>query len=269
MGMGLREIMTSLRSWFVVWMSLVCVGMGPVYAQKGSGRSAADAAEQLFAMANQARARAGAPPLAWDPALAAAARKHCERMVAEGPIEHQYRGEADLSERASVAGAHFGLIEENIALGPYPAEIHEGWMNSPGHRRNMLNPDVDMVGIAVIARGGSMYAVEDFSKGVAVLTRSQVEAKVSGLIHTSGLAIRPDPRDARAACDLNHGMPSTPKERQPGFIMRWQSADLGRLPQALVDRLGSREYRIASVGACSPQGDQTAFTQYRVAVLLY
>ncbi len=85
----------------------------------------------------------------------------------------------------------------------------------------------------------------------------------------SGLSIRNDPRDARAACDMDHGLPRTLTGNQPGFVMRWQGAELGQLPQQLVNRLGSREYQLASVGACSPQGDQQAFTQYRIAVLLY
>jgi uncharacterized protein YkwD len=52
--------------------------------------------------------------------LAAAARRHCLRMAAEGPISHRYEGEPDLSERAAQAGAHFSLIEENVAVGPDP-----------------------------------------------------------------------------------------------------------------------------------------------------
>lgn len=261
--------MTYLERSLVVLALVVCLATSQSNAQRVTGRGQGDAAERLFAMANQARARTGAPPLTWDPALAAAARKHCERMVAEGPISHRYGGEPDLSERASIDGAHFSLIEENIAVGSYPAEVHEGWMNSPGHRRNLLNPEVDHVGISVIMRGSTMYAVADYSKGVAVLSRVQIEGKVAGLVHMSGLAIRQDPRDARAACELNRGMPSTLTGNQPGFIMRWQSADLGRLPQELVNRMGSRQYHLASVGACTPQGDQTEFTQYRVAVLLY
>lgn len=261
--------MTYIARGLVVWAALVCVGSLQANAQRGGVRGEGGAAEQLFALANQSRAREGAPPLAWDAALAAAARKHCERMVAEGPISHRYGGEPELSERASLDGAHFSLIEENIAVGSYAAEIHEGWMNSPGHRRNLLNPEVDRVGISVIMRGRSMYAVADYSKGVAVLSRTQIEAKVGGLVHMSGLSIRNDARDARAACELDRGLPRTMTGNQPGFIMRWQSADLGTLPQQLVDRMGSREYRMASVGACTPQGNQTEFTQYRVAVLLY
>ncbi len=245
------------------------MGLAQLNSQRSSGRGEAGAAEQLLAMANQARAQAGAGPLAWDPALAAAARKHCDRMVAEGPLSHRYSGELDLSERASLAGAHFGLIEENIAVGTYPGEIHEAWMNSPGHRSNLLNPEVDHVGIAVIARGGDLYAVADYERAVAVLSPSQVEAHIAELLHKSGMKTRADAAYARAACALEKGFPHSPGGEQPQFIMRWQGADLDHLPQQLVDRMGSRHYLYASVGSCPAGGNQTAFTQYRIAVLLY
>ncbi len=175
---GFNDDMTYLQRLFSVLAVLVWMGASQLPAQRGMAGAEAGAAEQLLAMANQSRAQAGAPPLVWDAALAAAARKHCQRMVAEGQIAHRYGGEPDVSERASLAGAHFGLIEENIAVGSYPAQIHDGWMNSPGHRRNLLNPEVDRVGIALIASRGNLYAVADYSKGVAVLTRSQIEGKV-------------------------------------------------------------------------------------------
>ena len=248
---------------------LICAGAVNLAAQGGPAHAKTDAAEQLFAMGNHARVEAGASPLAWDPALAAAAKKHCERMVSEGAIAHRYSGELDLSERAALAGAHFGLIEENIAVGSYPAEIHEGWMHSPGHRKNLLNPAVDHVGIAVIESHGSLYAVTDFETAVRVLSSAQIESSVAKLVHMSGLNLRTDPRDARAACQLDRGLPSTLTGGQPKFVMRWQGDDLEHLPQSLVEHLGSREYHLADVGSCPPRGEQTAFTQYRIAVLLY
>jgi hypothetical protein len=51
--------------------------------------------------------------------------------------------------------------------------------------------------------------------------------------------------------------------------MRWQGADLSHLPRALGSKLASKEYHKAAVGSCSPQGQQDAFTAYRLAVLLY
>lgn len=227
------------------------------------------AAEQLLALANKARADAGAPLLGWDPALAIAALRHCQRMAAEGPIAHRYGGEMSLSERARAAGAHFSLIEENVAVGAYPAQIADAWLHSPEHRANLLNPKVDRVGIGVVESNGALYAVEDFDRGVEVLSAAQVERQVEGLMRVSGIAIRPSHSDARAACAMSHGLPSRLSGGTPLFVMRWQGADLSRLPSQLTDRLAGGQYRSAAVGACAAESSQSDFTMYRVAVLLY
>jgi hypothetical protein len=228
-------------------------------------------AEQLLALANQSRAQAGAGPLQWDAALAEAAMRHCRRMASEGELSHRYGGEPALSDRAAAAGAHFSLVEENIAVGSYATQIHEGWMHSPGHRANMLNPQVNRVGIAVIAAQGVLFAVQDFSEAVPVLAATQVEGRVADLIRMSGVAIRKDPNDARLACRMDNGVPGNLNYGEPGFIMRWQGADLDHLPQALVNKLGSGRYTQADVGSCPAANleGEGAFTSYRVAVLLY
>jgi len=223
-------------------------------------------AEQLMALANQARAQAGAGPLHWDPALAEAALAHCALMVAKGPISHQYPGELGLAARTAQAGAHFGLIEENVAVGPDADTIHQEWMHSPGHRTNLLNPAVDRVGIAVLASRGILYAVADYSHAVRSLSQSQVEAAIANLIRVSGIAILADPTVARSYCATDHGPPGS---KSPGFIMFWQGPDLTRLPQQLVDRLSSGRYHRAAIGNCPTENAQNAFTAYRIAVLLY
>jgi hypothetical protein len=237
------------------------------FAQNADGASVSTAAEQLFALANNARAEQGAAPLRWDPALAAAALRHCYRMAKEGPIAHRYGGEADLAQRASQAGAHFGLIEENVAIGPTASVIQGEWMRSPGHRSNLLNPAIDHVGIAVVASRGVLYAVADYSREVQQLRASEVEARVAGLIRPSGVSVAPDHAVARAACATDTGYPRSANP-PPGFIMRWQDAELTQLPQALVDHLATGRYSRAAVGSCGAQ-EQGSFSAYRVAVLLY
>ncbi|MGA8089824.1 MAG: CAP domain-containing protein [Terracidiphilus sp.] len=224
---------------------------------------------QLMALANQARAAAGAPPLSWDNALAEAARKHTLRMVAEGPIAHRYPGELELSERAGLAGVHFDLVEENVAIGPTPVVIHDEWMHSTGHRENMLNPEVDRVGIAVIASRGVLYATADYAHGVQAFSQTQIEERVAKLIRPSGVAIGGSAPLARAACAMESGMPRSTGSMQPLFVMRWQDSDLSHLPKKLADQLASGRYREASVGSCDPSGAVGTFTAYRVAVLLY
>jgi hypothetical protein len=189
-------------------------------------------------------------------------------MAAEGSIEHRYPGEPDLTERTGLAGARFQLIEENIALGAYPLKIHQAWLQSPGHRANLLNPEVDSVGIAVVASHGSLFAVEDFSRSVPQLTDAQVESAVTSLIRPSGITILRDSTDARAACTRDHGLPAS-VSAQPLFVMRWQGGDLSELPAKLTSRLASRQYRQAAIGSCAPLDVHERFTVYRLAVLLY
>ena len=237
-------------------------------SQQRDGTSQPAKAEQLFALANQTRAQEGRGRLVWDQALADAALKHCLRMAAEGPIAHRYGGEPDLTARAGEAGAHFSFIEENIAAGAYPASIHQSWLNSPGHRANLLNTDIDHVGIAVVAARGVLYAVADYARAVPVLTPSEVESTVARLVRGKGITIRRDAAVARAACRLDQGVPSTGGET-PHFIMRWQDSNLDQLPPRLVENLASGQYRQAEVGSCPARDTEGAFTVYRVAVLLY
>jgi len=234
----------------------------------GLGQVMPAEAEQLFALANQDRAAAGLGRLKWDPALAEAARRHCLRMAAEGPIAHRYGGEPSLADRAAEAGAHFSLIEENVAVGPSADAVEQEWMHSPGHRANLLNASINRIGTAVVASHGTLYAVDDFTQAVPQLSQAQIEAQVAGLIRVSGVRIVSDPTQAREACASDGGMPPSRPGMQPRFVMRWQAANLNELPRVLADRLASGQYHGASVGSCTPQGEN-AFSGYRLAVLLY
>jgi hypothetical protein len=234
-------------------------------AQSASARPATIAEQYLQAAADQERSALGLPPLRRDPALVRAATEHARIMLAHNNISHQYPGELELSERASAAGARFSVISENVAEGQSPLQIHEAWMHSPGHRRNLLDPSVDAVGIAVVAQGGQLFAVEDFERTVQHLTLSQQEATVADLLTPYGVAILPATTEARRACATDSGFPGSHK---PLFIMRYSGADLTHLPSVLESRLRSGRYTQAVVGACSA-GASGAFTTYSIAVLLY
>jgi len=239
-------------------------------AQRGAHSSDTQAeTQQIFELANQARAQAGVGRLQWDQALAEAAMQHCQLMAAEGAISHRYQGEPDLSARTAAAGASFNVIEENVATGPSGAGIHDEWMHSPGHRANLLSPSVNRVGIAVVAARGILYAVADYSHGVEKLTPPQVEARVAALLRRGGVQIARDPSLARQACETDDGIPSAPGEPTPKFVMRFQNSDLSRLPQELSSKLASGRFHQAAVGSCEAQVSEGPYTAYRVAVLLY
>ncbi|MEU0387865.1 CAP domain-containing protein [Streptomyces chartreusis] len=114
----------------------------------------AGAAAAVTDLTNRERARAGLPPLAADPLLTAAAQAHSADMVARDFYSHTAPGGSQPWDRAAAAGSTRCSIGENIACGQRsPAEVVEGWMNSPGHRANILKPGFTHLGVG-FAGGG-------------------------------------------------------------------------------------------------------------------
>src|SRR5256886_16916342 len=101
-------------------------------------------------------------------------------------LDHQLPSESDLEGRLSEAGARFSFIAENIAVGASPPIIHGGWMDSPGHRKNILDPRLTSVGIAAVHGPGGLFAVQDFSRSVPELSVEQKEHKVVSLLTGQG-----------------------------------------------------------------------------------
>ena len=221
--------------------------------------------QYLLSAANVDRAAHGVSPIHFDEHLQVAARQHAYEMVRHREISHQFPGEQDLAARAGDAGARFSLITENVAEAPDASQIHDLWMHSAGHRANLLDPAVDAVGIAVIRDRGQFYAVEDFGKTVRSLSLAEQEATVGQMLAGQGLSLLGDSGSARQTCQLSTGFAGS---RQPWFVMRYTSSDIGRLPPELTERLQSGRYHQAAVGACF-NGKSGPFTSYNLAVLLY
>jgi uncharacterized protein YkwD len=145
---------------------LAAVAMvGIVLCWSAYGETPAFRAErELFASANQARRAQGLAPLRWNESLAAAARHHAEVMAKHGSAQHGFEGEPSLSARAKQAGAHFSWLSENVTQGPTPGFIHSQFMKSATHRANIVDTDMDSIGVGVVEHRGQLFAVEDFSQ---------------------------------------------------------------------------------------------------------
>jgi uncharacterized protein YkwD len=223
------------------------------------------AEQYLLAAANQDRANQGLPPLRLDPVLTQASAFHAREMAEHDAISHQFPNEPELAERGSNAGVHFSRIAENVGEAPTSVIIHNLWMHSPGHRANLLDPNVNTIGIAIVSRDHQLYAVEDFASTVEPLTLTQQERAVAGVIAQSGLQIANTTNDARTTCTMPTGYVGA---RRPWYIMRYTAASLSEIPTQLKTRLTSGKYHQAVVGACSANGS-SPFTSYNIAVLLY
>jgi uncharacterized protein YkwD len=95
-----------------------------------------------------------AAPLAWNRALALAARRHSEDMAARNFFAHASLSGSQPAQRVSAAGYEWRAVAENIAAGRYtPAEVIDQWIASPGHCANLMSPEFVHVGAACVVGG--------------------------------------------------------------------------------------------------------------------
>lgn len=236
-----------------------------IFVSTGAFAQEPGPAQILFQAANRERAAIGLGLLKWDATLAAAAHGHAQRMAAQNTLSHQLTGEPDMLARAKQAGAHFSELAENVAEGPSAESIHEQWMHSPPHRANLLDPQLNSVGIAIAERGRILFAVEDFSLATQKLSVEQQEGIVEEKLAASGLHLLKDRIDARRSCVLDNGYAGS---HMPSFVLHYATPDIQTLPEMLEKRIQTGKYHSAVVGAC-PGDSKLGFSSYRIAVLLF
>ena len=228
---------------------------------------------ELFELLNHERSAQNLPELQWDDALFKAARQHALLMLKLKAIEHQLPGEPTVEERLAAAGAHFSYIAENVAIGTNAQSIHSSWMNSPGHRKNILNPRLTTVGIAAVGGNGGLFAVQDFSQSSSDLTLEQQEKQVVSLLAGRGLHVTSGSQDGRKACYSNFAGPrsgtgSVTTVMTSYSVLRFETTDLSVLPPEVDKKVRSAPYRNVAVGACDVS-NSADFAQYRIALVFY
>ena len=103
--------------------------------------AAAPSTAGMIEMVNAERRARGLRPVRSDRRLSAAARVHAADMGTRGFFDHHGSDGGNHGDRIAAQGYRACLSAENIAWGQRSAaEVFEGWMNSPGHRRNILHP---------------------------------------------------------------------------------------------------------------------------------
>ena len=169
----------------------VYVGQSPptgvaIYAPEGKGpETPAKAAQHLLALINQSRAEAQLPPLEQEQRLAAVAEAHNDDMLQNNFIGHTSKTTGDASDRVKRAGIRTGLVQENIGRGASAFDVHNGLMQSPGHRGNILSPLATHVGISVKIQAedshSSFLVTEVFMRVTPKLEGDAAETLLSSL----------------------------------------------------------------------------------------
>ena len=131
------------------------------------GESANALEKEILALVNNERRDAGVRPLSFSPELGEAASQHCRLMANEGFFDHRVGSERCLFDRVTSAGASADQVGENIFRGSQPVSAQQCvamWMQSDGHRRNILSSDFDTTGVSVsYSPRGECYITQDFA----------------------------------------------------------------------------------------------------------
>ncbi|MFI2428015.1 CAP domain-containing protein [Streptomyces sp. NPDC018955] len=125
------------------------------------GASASGAVAKVVELVNAERAKAGCSPVKANATLAKAAQDHSEDMAASGTMSHTGSDGSSPGDRITRAGYGWSTYGENVAYGySTPEQVMTGWMNSPGHKENILNCAFKEIGVG-LAQPGS-YWTQDF-----------------------------------------------------------------------------------------------------------
>lgn len=127
------------------WLVLVIAMAGPAALAQGAITDLGAATRHWINTVRAAEARA---PLAVSDVLTRAAESHARDLARTGRFSHVGRDGSSVGDRVRREGYGFCFVAENIAKGQgTPEEVLRGWMASPGHRRNLLDPRAAQFGL--------------------------------------------------------------------------------------------------------------------------
>jgi uncharacterized protein YkwD len=240
-----------------------------------SGATTNDKAKLLTLM-NQARSRQGAPPLRGDSYLDAAAYDHAVLMAKKRELSHQFPGEPSLSERLLAGGKiRLDKMGENVALDVTVEGANEHFLHSPPHRKNLLDPDFNVVGLAIVVSGDQIYVVQDFGRMVSNYSSNQAEDAVANAIRNRRQSAGAPPLERVYRGDLHEVACAMAREgkldvagarplSQNYHVLKYSSPGVDKLPEGAEQLIQSREVAKFSTGVCAAVGQN-----YFVIVLLY
>ncbi|MGB3312196.1 MAG: CAP domain-containing protein [Nodosilinea sp.] len=122
-------------------------------------------AQDLLRLVNTERQRVNAPPLVINDKLTAAAQRHAQDMATSRRMSHTGSDGSTMRSRIDATQYQWSTIGENVAMGqPTAAAVMSAWMNSPGHRQNILNPAFTELGVGSATGGGRLYWAQVFAR---------------------------------------------------------------------------------------------------------
>lgn len=151
-----------------------------------------EAEARMLILLNEVRRAAGLNPVQADDELRAIALGHSKDMVSHHFFAHVSPSTGSPEDRERRSGILLSAFGENIAGAGSPEVAHESLMNSPGHRKNMLEPLFTHVGIAARRGDAGLVVTMNFGRrpppGAVPTNPAQVEAAILALRASKGLS---------------------------------------------------------------------------------
>jgi uncharacterized protein YkwD len=233
-----------------------------VRAAQSGARVDEDIERELVRLANEERAQAGVPALEVDGRITATAREHARRMAERNELAHQFPGESPLMERLAQSEVRFDAAAENVSSSESAAESHAGIMRSPPHRRNLLNPRYNTVGVGVVRRGSLIFVTQNFVHKLPERTVSQAEEVIAVGFNRERRRHKLRPLSARrseelrgAACEMaGADKPSAraapTDQRRRRTVVAYTATSPEQLPEPMEKMARDGDIRGYSLGAC-------------------
>jgi hypothetical protein len=240
---------------------LLCVLLTFVSAAFAQNPIDTDGEQRIFTLLNQERAKEGQLPLELNEGLTRAARKHSRLMAHDDSLVHQLPGEESLAVRVANENVRCDRDGENIALDGDAATAHAMLMLSPPHRANIVSPQFDAVGIAVVRMGELVYVTEDFAHVLPNYSEFEADAAaqqaITNFVRAEGLPVpqrKSRSRLTQLACNmaLDDRLDSLKTKDIPGITsaVTWTATDLGKLPPNLKKLLAQPLTSGYALGVC-------------------
>jgi uncharacterized protein YkwD len=154
------------RAAALLTLTAAVFGSALAIAAPASAATSTDASYEakVVSLTNDARVKNGCAALRTDGKLTAAARAHSADMVQKNTFSHTGSDGSTFIVRIQRAGYAANATGENIAWGyRTPADVVNGWLNSPTHRANILNCASKAVGVGLARKSdGTPYWTQDF-----------------------------------------------------------------------------------------------------------
>jgi len=232
---------------------------------------------KLFHLLNQERASAGLPEFEWDSHLADSARAHTQIQAAHNNLSHQLPGEAVLGDRIAATGLRFDVVAENVAVGGSVEEIHQGFMDSPKHRSNILSPRYNAVGLSIVSGRDGLYVTEDFAHKLPNYSEDEFRDALIAAFNkerqSNRLALIPVHPDAQLrdmACSESNNA-QTMLGKLPGAmdLVIFTSAVPEALSTNMKKTAADRSVHRMELGVCFRPSKDRGYASFRVVAAFY